>query len=58
MVAMVGSELAQLPEYGEANGTGTAAGDGALLNVPVGVNCTWPWGKFWASAIAGFNVID
>jgi hypothetical protein len=58
MVAMLGSELDQLPEYGETNGTGTAAGDGAMLNVPVGVNCTWLCGKVCASAVAGLKLID
>jgi hypothetical protein len=58
IVAMLGSELDQLPEYGETNGTGTVAGDGAMLNVPVGMNCTCPCGKLCASALAGLRVID
>ena len=26
------------------------------LNLPSAVNCTWPLGKFWASAVAGVIV--
>ena len=40
-----------------ANGTGTAAGDGGWLNVPVAENCTCPLVKFCASAVAGATVI-
>jgi hypothetical protein len=31
---------------------------GGLLNVPVGMNCTRPFGKFLASALAGLAVTD
>jgi len=38
MVAILALELAQVPVYGTTKGTG--AREGALLNVPIEVNCT------------------
>jgi hypothetical protein len=56
MVAMLRSEVAQLPEYGATKGTG--AGEGALLNVPIALNCTCPCGELCVSAVAGLITID
>jgi hypothetical protein len=56
MVATLRSEVAQLPEYGATNGTG--AGEGALLNVPMALNCTCPLGEVCASAVPGVITID
>jgi hypothetical protein len=55
-VATLESETDHVPENGATNGTG--AGDGARLNVPIAVNCTWPLEKFCASAFAGLSVMD
>jgi hypothetical protein len=59
---MVAMELAPAPiklhdpVYGDSNVT--FAGDGALLNFPVAANCTWPFAKVLASALAGVITID
>jgi len=55
-VAIEGSELCHPPEYGATKLTG--AGDGALLKVPVAVNCTWPMGELSPSAVAGITVTN
>ena len=57
-VAMLGFSDDQLPEYGATNGTGTDAGEGALLKVPVATNCTCPPAKFCAFAFAGVRAIE
>jgi hypothetical protein len=56
IVATLESETDHVPVYGTTNGTG--AGDGARLNVPIAVNCTWLLGKVCASAFAGLSVMD
>ncbi len=38
--------------------TVTCAGVGGAVKLPVAVNCTWPLGKFCASAAAGARVMD
>jgi len=58
MVAIFGLELIQLPGYGATKGTGTGAGEGGVLNVPVAVNWTCPCGKAWASALVGLTSTD
>jgi len=55
-VAIEGSELCHPPEYGATKLTG--AGDGALLKVPVAVNCTWPMGELSPSAVGGVTFTD
>jgi hypothetical protein len=50
------SELCHPPEYGATKLTG--AGDGALLNVPVAVNCTWPMGELSPLAVCGVTVTN
>ena len=56
MVAIFVSELNQVPVNGTTKGTG--AGDGALLNVPIALNCTCPFGEVCASAFAGVMTMD
>jgi hypothetical protein len=58
MVAILGFSEDQLPEYGATNGTGTVAGEGGLLKLPVATNCTCPPAKFCASAFAGVRAIE
>jgi hypothetical protein len=63
MVAIVSGEVdqavMQLPVAfaAEHEGRGVTV-VGGLLKIPVGVNCTLPFGKFFASALAGVAVTD
>ena len=63
MVAIVFGEVdhavMQLPvaPCAEHDGRGVTL-VGALLKIPVGVNCTVPFGKFCASALAGVAVTE
>ena len=63
MVAIVFGEVdhavMQLPVAPDAEHDGRGVTlVGALLKIPVAVNCTVPFGKFCASALAGVAVID
>ena len=37
---------------------GTGAGEGGILKFPVATNCTWPLGKFCASAAVGVTAME
>lgn len=37
---------------------GTGAGEGGIVKLPVATNCTWPLGKFCASAAVGVTAME